>query len=92
MPPASNLERDVLLKIGELSDVVRRAWEGRAPNHLCEFGHSLATAFNRFYHEHHILSGEDEKRRASWLALLTCCGKTLELTLDLLGLEVPERM
>ena len=33
-----------------------------------------------------------DKQRASWLALSTCCGKTLELTLDLLGLEVPERM
>jgi len=92
LPPASDMERSVMLKIVDLSDVVYRAWDGRAPNHLCEFGYSLATTFNRFYHEHHILSERDTARRASWLALSACCVRVLELTLDLLGIEVPERM
>ncbi len=92
VPPASNMERNVMLKIVELSDVLCRAWDGRAPNHLCEFGYSLATTFNRFYHEHHILSERDAARQASWLALSACCVRVLELTLDLLGIEVPERM
>jgi arginyl-tRNA synthetase len=92
LPPASDMERNVMLKIVELSDVLCRAWDGRAPNHLCEFGYSLATTFNRFYHEHHILSERDAARQASWLALSACCVRVLELTLDLLGIEVPERM
>lgn len=92
LPPASDMERNVMLKIVELSDVLCRAWDGRAPNHLCEFGYNLATTFNRFYHEHHILSERDAARQASWLALSACCVRVLELTLDLLGIEVPERM
>jgi arginyl-tRNA synthetase len=38
------------------------------------------------------LSERDAARQASWLALSACCVRVLELTLDLLGIEVPERM
>jgi arginyl-tRNA synthetase len=92
LPPASDAERHVMLKIAEFPNVLQRAWDGRAPNHLCEYGHSLATLFNRFYHEHHILSEEDAARQASWLGLSETCVRALELTLELLGIEVPERM
>jgi arginyl-tRNA synthetase len=92
LPPETNADRDVMLKLAALPDVLCRAWDGRAPNHLCEYGFSLATVFNRFYHEHHILSERDAARQASWLALSAYCVRVLELTLDLLGMEVPERM
>jgi arginyl-tRNA synthetase len=92
LPPATDAEREVMLKIAELPNVLQRAWDGRAPNHLCEFGYNVATLFNRFYHEHHILSEEDAARRASWLGLSECCVRVLEFTLELLGIEVPERM
>jgi arginyl-tRNA synthetase len=92
LPPATDAERDVMLKIAELSNVLQRAWDGRAPNHLCEYGFNLATLFNRFYHEHHILSEKDAARQASWLGLSETCVRTLERTLELLGIEVPERM
>lgn len=91
-PPGSDAERQVMLKLAELPDVLRRAWDGRAPNHLCEYGYALATVYNRFYHEHHILSETDAGRRASWLGLAAYCVRTLEVTLELLGIEVPERM
>ena len=81
-----------MLKIAQFPDVLQRAFEGRAPNHLCEIGYNLASAFNRFYHEHHIISEQDSARQASWLGLSECCVKLLHQTLELLGIEVPERM
>lgn len=92
LPAAADLERDVMLKLSELPDVLELAFTGRAPNHLCEYGFSLATAFNRFYHEHHVLREEDTARQASWIALSEVFVRTLGLTLELLGIEVPERM
>ena len=92
LPAASDLERDVMLKLSELPDILELAFAGRAPNYLCEYGFALATAFNRFYHEHHILREEDAPRQASWIALSEVFVRTLELTLQLLGIEVPERM
>ncbi len=92
LPPVSDLERDLMLKLAEFPDRVNLAFEGRAPNHLCEYGFDLANAFNRFYHEHHILGEPDRERQASWLAVAETFVRTLELALDLLGIEVPERM
>jgi arginyl-tRNA synthetase len=92
LPPASQMERDVQLKIAELPDVICLAFDARAPNHLCDFGYALATTFNRFYHEHHILRESDRAQQASWLALSSCFAASLQLVLELLGIEVPERM
>lgn len=92
LPPASDLERIVVLKLAELPDILALAFTNRAPNHLCEYGYGLATAFNRFYHEHHILSEADMARRGSWLRLSHGFAATLEFVLHLLGIEVPERM
>jgi arginyl-tRNA synthetase len=92
LPAASDLERDVMLKLTELPDILELAFAGRAPNHLCEYGFTLATAFNRFYHEHHVLREENAAQQASWIALSEVFVRTLGLALELLGIEVPERM
>jgi arginyl-tRNA synthetase len=92
LPAASSMERDVQLKIAELPDVLALAFDARAPNHLCDYGYALATTFNRFYHEHHILREENQTQQASWLALSSCFATTLQTILELLGIEVPERM
>jgi arginyl-tRNA synthetase len=92
LPPASAIERELMLKLTELPDVLTMAWDSRAPNHLGEYAYTLATVFNRFYREHHILHQEDPARQSSWLALVAFSGAVLELVLDLLGIEVPERM
>ena len=92
MAPLSEPERDLDLKLSELPAVVDLAFETRAPNHLCEYAFQLATAYNRFYHTHHILNEEDVDRRASWLALSGVTLRVLERVLDLLGIEVPRRM
>ncbi|MGB7860916.1 MAG: DALR anticodon-binding domain-containing protein, partial [Acidimicrobiia bacterium] len=48
--------------------------------------------FNRFYDACHILSEQDESVQTSWLGLATWTLQALETLLDLLGIEVPERM
>lgn len=92
LSPTSDPERDVLLKIAEFPDALTSAFEGRAPNHLCEYGYTLAMIYNRFYHDHHILREEDAARQASWLHLADGVVRVMERVLDLLGIEVPERM
>ena len=92
MAPQSESERDLDLKLSELPSMVGLAFETRAPNHLCEYAFQLATAYNRFYHTHHILNEEDVGRRASWLAVSGVTLRVLERVLDLLGIEVPKRM
>lgn len=90
--PTVDAERRLMLELLRTPDVITRAWSARAPNHIAEFAYELAQQFNRFYEECHILSEPDEARKASWLGLIDLTGRTLTLLLDLLGIDVPERM
>ncbi len=92
VPPEDDVERGVLLAVARLPDVLEAAFDHRAPNILCEYAYELATAFTRFYQEHHILSESDPARRASWLGLCDLTARVLVHALDLLGIGVPERM
>lgn len=92
LPTESDIERDVCLKLAEFPTIIEMAFEGRAPNSLCEYAFQLATVYNRFYHGYHILNEENETQRAAWLALSAVTLRMLNQVLDLLGIEIPERM
>jgi arginyl-tRNA synthetase len=92
IPPTVNAERDLMLELLHLPEVVHRAITLRAPNHIAEYAFAVAGRFNRFYDACHILSEPDPDRQASWLALATWALATLERLLGLLGIEVPDRM
>ena len=70
---------------------LRTAYEKRAPHFLAEHAYGLAQAFSGFYTHCPILPSEGAIR-ASRLALAAATLKQLTLTLDLLGIAVPERM
>ncbi len=91
-PPTIDNERDLMLELLRLPEVVGRAIDLRSPNHVAEYAFEVAGTFNRFYDTCHILSETDETRRGSWLTLSTWSLSALERLLDLLGIEVPDRM
>ncbi|HSM43435.1 MAG TPA: arginine--tRNA ligase [Acidimicrobiia bacterium] len=92
LAPVVDAERDLLLELLRLPEVVDRAIDLRAPNHVAEYAYALAVRWNRFYDQCHILSEPDGARRASWLSVARLTGSTLETLLHLLGIEVPDRM
>ncbi len=73
-------------------EVITAAYAEKAPHKLCLFIYDVANAFNSFYHEHRILTEEDQERKASWIALLAETKRVLNVMIDLLGFEAPERM
>ena len=90
--PASITERELMLALTAVSESLLRAYEEKAPNAICEVLFDIAGIFNRFYFENKILTCPDDARRASWLSLLDLTYKMLNQLLDLIGIEVPERM
>lgn len=90
--PTVDAERQLMLWLTRLPDVVTRALELRAPNGIAEFAYDLTSVFNRFYESCHILGEADPARRASWLSLVRLTLDALARLLDLLGIELPERM
>jgi arginyl-tRNA synthetase len=88
--PRDAVERDVLLSLALFRDKVLAAFANRAPNEIADYTYELASRFARYYHEHHILSEENASVRASSLELVRRVLDTLVLSLDLLGIDVPE--
>jgi arginyl-tRNA synthetase len=91
-PPAGEYDRNLMLALLRLPETIARAAEHRAPNHIALYSYELAAEFSRFYEHCHILDETDTARQASWLGLVELCLRELRFLLDLLVLEVPERM
>jgi arginyl-tRNA synthetase len=84
-------ERALALALDAFDGALRSAYERKAPHFLAEHAYDLARAFSAFYDNCHILSSQGAVR-ASRLALAAATLKQLTLSLDLLGIETPERM
>jgi arginyl-tRNA synthetase len=87
---AEPAERDLALALDAFDQAVADAYERCAPNAVAEHAYRLAQAFSKFYAACPILAAPTAK--ASRLALAAATLKQLELALDLLGIEAPERM
>ncbi len=61
------------------------------PNYLCNYLYELAGHFARFYESSPVLKAEPQEK-ADRLALCHLTGKVLQLGLQVLGIEVTERM
>jgi arginyl-tRNA synthetase len=85
-------ERKLILQLLSLGDTLAAAEDKRVPNMLCEYAFELAQNFSRFYGEHHVLSEADTALRAARLGLCALVLSVLTGVLELLGIEVPERM
>ncbi|HEY4264859.1 MAG TPA: arginine--tRNA ligase [Micropepsaceae bacterium] len=85
-------ERRLALQLLIMNDALAGAEAKRAPNLICDFVFTLAQNFSRFYTEHHILSETDEAVRSARLGLCALTLTQIERLLNLLGIEVPERM
>lgn len=84
-------ERALVLALDAFEAAMRSALDKRAPHFLAEHAYTLAQAFSGFYTHCPILPSKGAVR-ASRLALAQATLKQLTLTLDLLGIETPERM
>ncbi len=90
--PPTDAERNLMVALSHLPDVLNEASGGYLPHYLCDFAYALSQEFNRFYRDCHILNEKDTARQGSWMSLASLVLAELELVLGLLGIEVPERM
>src|SRR5207247_7306542 len=82
-------ERDLVKRLAEFPTVVAEATERRTPHALTVYAIRVADDFHRFYHHHRVLESEAEAFR---LALCQATKSVIARSLDLIGVEAPERM
>jgi arginyl-tRNA synthetase len=85
----SSEERDLIKRLAEFPEVVAEAVERRGPQAIPTYAIRVADDFHRFYHEHRVLGSELEAFR---LGLVKATQTVIARSLQLIGVEAPERM
>jgi arginyl-tRNA synthetase len=90
-PPAEleREERDLIKRLTDFPVVAAEAAERRAPHGIPIYAIRVADDFHRFYHEHRVVGSETEAFR---LGLCRGTQHVIARSLDLVGVEAPERM
>ena len=86
------LERALAVQILRLPETLELAADELKPNILTDYLFALANAYSTFYNECPVLKAESPERRDSRLALCDLTARTLQFGLNLLGIQVVERM
>lgn len=76
----------------EFPDIIQEASITYNPSLIANYLYELAKEFNQFYHDHSILSAGDRDQVSMRLLLVVAIGQVIESGMELLGLEVPQRM
>ena len=86
------LERALAVQILRLPETLELAADEWKPNILTDYLFALANLYSSFYDECPVLKAESPERRDSRLALCDLTARILKFGLDLLGIEVVDRM
>jgi len=85
-------ERELAKFIAQYPAAVRSAAISMAPHQICDYALKVAAAFSTFYSSSPVLEAESEEKKQLRLALVAATISTLESSLALLGINVPEKM
>lgn len=95
-PPAISLtqpaERALGMQILRLPETLEQATVEMKPNIVADYLFDLANRFSSFYTDCPVLRADDPATRQSRLALSALTGRVLRFGLDLLGIQVVDRM
>ena len=89
---ATDPERMLAVKILQLPGVIESVAQSLEPHRLCTYLYELASSFHQFYEKCPVLTAGDDATRRSRLTLCGLVARTLQLGLELLAIEVPDRM
>ena len=89
---SNKTERDIILQLINLSDILKRAVDGKILNEICEYIFKLTNLYNSFYNDNYILTEKDADTQKSWLLMSELVLKTNLFILNILGIDVPEKM
>ncbi len=85
-------ERALAVALLRLPETLVQTADDLKPNLLTDYLFDLANRFSMFYDQCPVKNAEPPSLRASRLALCDLTARTLQFGLDLLGIEVVERM
>ena len=88
----SDKERSLIRLLYDFPAVVRQAGTDYSPSGIANYAYELAKEYNQFYHDFSILREENATLKAFRVLLTRNVGKVIKTAMNLLGINVPERM
>jgi arginyl-tRNA synthetase len=85
-------ESRLISKIFWFPEVIKESANNFAPHTLCNYIFSLSQDFSNFYNANPIISTDDQSIKDFRLAICKAVGEILKTSLDILGIDAPERM
>jgi arginyl-tRNA synthetase len=85
-------ERALAVALLQFSEALARVVSDYRPNHLTSYLFELASRYSDFFENCPVLRAESDELRMSRLRLCDLTARTIERGLDLLGIQVVERM
>ena len=87
----SSEEIELIKKLADFPQIVEKTANELRPNTIANYSYELAKQFNEFYHIHNILKEKEDVKKAR-LLLASCVRQTLKNSLNLLGIDILEKM
>ncbi len=78
--------------LSRFNEVVFESATEYNPSKLCTYLLDLASAFNEFYHKHPVLKAESADLVSARIILISKVAETLKNSLNLLGIDILEKM
>ena len=85
-------EQGLIAQIASYPEIIAEAAKSFSPAVIANYVYELVKEYNQFYHEFSILKEEDTELRAFRLALSEVVARTIASGMELLGIEMVERM
>lgn len=87
------LGRDLVIALDAMPSAILRSITTRKPSHLANHLYRVADCTNKFYQQNRLLhESTPAASAASWLSLLSAADQQLAVCMDILGIEIPEKM
>ncbi|MDF1696514.1 MAG: arginine--tRNA ligase [Saprospiraceae bacterium] len=88
----NEFEMALLKEIVEYPSLIKDAAENLDPSSIANYSYNLAKTYHRFFHEVRILNAESEPAKAFRLELSKVVARVMQGCMELLGIEMPEKM
>ncbi len=85
-------DRKVALEILKMPRALSKSLEEKSLNELTDYIYRLTSSYNTFYNENKVLTEENEELKTTWIALTSLVYNINIELLDILGLNIPEKM
>lgn len=88
----SEKEEGLIQMVADFAAVVKQAGDDYSPSVIANYVYDLVKEYNQFYHDFSILREENEAVKVFRIVLSANVAKVVRLGMELLGIEVPDRM